>query len=199
MLKDFKRPALKGLFRDVRTTARVIVGGLAALNVIAAVVVFRPWEGSPEDLRRELASLEQQLRQRQETLERTKALVGKIEKARAEGDRFMDQYMLNRRTAYSTIVGELDRIGAESGVKPKETQFAVEPIPGSDGSLGMMTITSNFEGTYSNLTKLINLIDRSPRFLIIESVQAAPQPSGTIVNLTVKLHAFLRGAPGEVE
>jgi hypothetical protein len=199
MPSDFKRLPFGKLFKDVRSTARVVVGSLLVLNVAAALFVFRPWEGSLEDLRREVVSLEQQVRQRQDLLQRTRTLTGKIEKARAEGDRFMDQYMLNRRTAYSTIVGELDRIGVESGVKPKESQFAVEPIAGSNDSLGMMTITANFEGAYSSLTKLINLIDRSPKFLIIESVQAAPQPSGATVNLTMKLHAFVRGAPGEIE
>lgn len=198
MPRSFEPRLLRIRFRDARFVARVVVGTLLALNVIAALILFKPWGGSPEDLQREMAELQRQLAARQAQLERSKELVKSIEKARVEGDRFMDQYMLNRRTAYSTIVGELDRVGAEAGVKPKESQYAVEPVEGSD-TLGTMSISANYEGAYANLTKFINALDRSPRFLIIESLQAAPQASGAVINLNLKLLAFVKGEPGEIQ
>ena len=63
----------------------------------------------------------------------------------------------------------------------KEVTIApLDPIEGSD-DLDMMTISVNFEGSSAQLVKLVNLIDRSPRFLIIASPQAAPQPKGDIL------------------
>jgi len=38
----------------------------------------------------------------------------------------------------------------------------------------MMSISAGYEGTYANLTKFVNLLDKSPRFLIIENMQTAP-------------------------
>lgn len=198
MPRSFDAQLLKTRLRDPRFTARVVLGTLLALNVAGALILLKPWGGSPEDLRREMADLQRQLVAKQAQLERSKALVKNIEKARVEGDRFMDQYMLNRRSAYSTIVGELDRAGTEAGVKPKESQYAVEPVEGSD-TLGTMTISANYEGAYASLTKFINALDRSPRFLLIESLQAAPQASGAVINLNLKLLAFVKGEPGEME
>jgi type IV pilus assembly protein PilO len=44
--------------------------------------------------------------------------------------------------------------------------------------------------------KFVNLLDRSPRFLIIESMQVAPQPKGDVLNTNLKLHVFVKEDPG---
>jgi hypothetical protein len=194
--------SLRGLnlaaFKDPRVSVRAALGALLALNVIAALILFRPWGGSADDLERQLESLHAQLPQRQAALARTKALVEKVQKARAEGDKFMSQYMLNERTAYSSIVGELDRDASQVGLKPRESQYNVEPIEGSD-TLEMMTISANYEGPYPNLTKFINELDRSKQFLIIESLQASPQALGQSINVNFKVHTFVRDETGEFQ
>jgi hypothetical protein len=184
--------------KDPRVGVRVALGTLLLLNLIAAVILFKPWGGSAEDLERQLVSLRQQVPQQQAALARSKALVQKVEKARAEGDQFMTKFMLNGRSTYSTIIGELDRAATQVKLAPKERQFGVEPIDGSE-NLGIMTISANYEGAYPNLTKFINELDRSPRFLIIESLQASPQPVGANVNVNFKLYAFIRDETGGFE
>jgi hypothetical protein len=184
--------------KDPRVGVRVALGTLLLANLIAAVILFKPWGGSAEDLERQLVTLRQQVPQRQAALTRSKALVEKVEKARAEGDQFMTRFMLNGRSTYSTIIGELDRAATQVKLAPRERQFGVEPIDGSE-NLGIMTISANYEGAYPNLTKFINELDRSPRFLIIESLQASPQPVGGNVNVNFKLYAFIRDETGGAE
>jgi Tfp pilus assembly protein PilO len=184
--------------KDPRVGVRAVLGTLLLLNLIAAVILFKPWGGSAEDLERQLVSLRQQLPQKQTALEKTKALAQKVEKARLEGDQFMDKYMLNGRSTYSTIIGELDRAATEVSLKPRERQFAVEPIEGSD-NLGILTISANYEGAYQNLTRFIHELDRSPRFVIIESLQAAPQPVGGGVNVNFRLNAFIKDDTGGLQ
>ena len=184
--------------KDPRVGVRAALGALLLLNLIAAIVLFKPWGGSAEDLEQQLAVLRQQVPQRQAALAKSKALVQKVEKARAEGDQFMAKYMLNGRSTYSTIIGELDRAATQVKLTPRERQFGVEPIDGSD-NLEIMTISANYEGAYPNLAKFINELDRSPRFLIIESLQAAPQPVGQNVNVNFKLYAFIRDETGGVQ
>ena len=183
--------------KDPRVSVRAALGTLLLLNLIAALILFKPWGGSAEDLERQLASMRQELPQRQAALARTKSLVEKVEKARSEGDQFMDKYMLNGRNTSSTIIGELDRAATQVSLKPRESTFAIEPIEGSD-TLGILTISANYEGAYPNLTKFINELDRSPRFLIIESLQASPQPVGQAINVNFRLKAFIRDETGEL-
>jgi len=76
-------------------------------------------------------------------------------------------------------------------MKERGRAQAIEFVDGSD-SLAMMTITADYEGTYANLMKFVREIDRSPRLLIIESLNAAPQQGTNILAVSMKINAFVR-------
>ena len=179
--------------KDRRVRVRAALGVLLAANLVAAVFAFHPFGGSPEDLSRELRDKQRDLAQQLQRLERTRSLVSKVEQAKVEGDKFLDEYTMKRRTAFSTLIGEIDKMAVDSGMKPKESSWVLDPVPGSE-TFGQLTISSNYEGSYASLTKFVNMLDRSPRFLIIESMQATPQPSG-VLGVNVKLDTFVREAP----
>ncbi len=66
------------------------------------------------------------------------------------------------------------------------------PIEGSD-DLSIMTVSVNFEGSFAQFVKFVNLLDRSPRFLIIRrAMQVSPQPKGDVLNANLKLHVFIK-------
>jgi Tfp pilus assembly protein PilO len=179
-----------GMGKDPRVVVRLVLGVLFAANVAAALLLFKPWGGSPEDLARQLSKLRSQVQQRQASVTRLRALVAKVAKGRTEGDQFLTGYFLDRRTASSTILSELGSAAKEAGIKPKEHAFVFEPIEGSD-TLSMMTISANYEGNYSDLVHFVNLLDHSPRLLILEQMQAAPQQAAGMLNVNFKLNAFV--------
>ncbi len=183
--------------KDPRVLVRVALGALVLANIVAALMAFKPWGGSAEDLAREQASLQQQLTTMQTRLAQTKALVGKAERARKEGDDFLAEYTTDRRTTFSTIFAELERVAHEAGIQPRPASYELDQVEGSD-TLYQMSISAAYEGSYANLTKFVNLLDKSPRFLIIESLMAAPQQSnaGDLLSVSVKLDTFVRERPG---
>lgn len=170
---------------------RLVVLVLAAANLIAGFLVLRPIGGSAAELRQQSADLRLQLRQRQGALERTRKLVDKIEAGRREGDEFLGDYFLPRREAYFTLLAELTRAAMEARIKPKESAYAIEPIDGSD-TLSMMQISANYEGTYADLMRFVNLLDRSDNLLIVEGLNATPQLGSGLLNVTLKLDTFVR-------
>jgi len=183
------------LGKDARLTARVVLGVLVAANLVAAAALFRPWGGSPEQLQQQLSALRGQVQQTRVTAQRLNTLVRTVEKTRAEADQFLETNFLDRRAAYSAVLGELTSLAEKSGMKARDHSFAAESIEGSD-TLGLMTITGNYEGTYADLIQLVNAIDRSPRFLTIERLQAAPlQAQGSLI-VSMRLNAFIRGEAG---
>src|SRR6266849_4403629 len=179
------------MVKDSRGRLRIGLGVLAALNLIAAVLVLFPPGGSEEALERQLSSLQSQVQPRQALIERTREHAAAVEKGRAEGDRFLSNYFLERRTAYSTLLSELVEAASQSKLKPREHAYATEPVEGSD-TLSMMTITANYEGTYSDLMHFVHEIDRSPRLLIVESLNAAPQQGSNTLIVNMKLETFVR-------
>jgi len=183
--------------KDPRFLVRAALGVLVLANIAAALMAFKPWGGSAEDLARERAGLQQQLTAAQGRLEKTKALVSKAERARKEGDGFLAEYTTDRRTTFSTIFAELERVAQEAGIQPRPVSYELNQVEGSD-TLSQMNISAAYEGSYANLTKFINLLDKSPRFLIIESLMAAPQQAnaGDLLSVSIKLDTFVREQAG---
>jgi len=173
---------------------RALIGVLLAANLAAAVMAFHPFGGSADDLRRRAGGLQDQLAAAQARVAITRRLVDKVEGARRDGDKFLAQYVVDRRKASSALNEELYRMAEEAGVKPGQIANEYEAIEGSD-TLQMVNIQVAFEGSYQGLTKLVDLIDKSPRFLMIESLQlAAPQGKTAMMVVTFKIHTFVRGA-----
>jgi len=188
---------------DPRVAMRVLVGILLLANLVAAVIAFKPFGGSADDLRQDQARLSAQLRRSQASLEASKQIVAKIEIARSQGDEFLAKYIMELRSAPEIMVEEMTKAATDAGIRPLPETYAPEPIEGSD-TLQMMTITGGFEGSYAGLTKLVNLLDKSQRFLIIDSMnlnapqqQNGPQQGAAQnLNVTLKVITFVRDDSG---
>jgi Tfp pilus assembly protein PilO len=189
MTRSFKLPNFK---RDPRTLARTILGILLVANLIAAYAVFRPVGGSAEELDAQIANIQTSLQRRQLELQRMRQLVSRMQQAHESGNKFLTTYFMDRRTASSSILGELDRSSKEAGLKPKERTFTYDPIEGTD-KFSMMTVVANYEGTYGDLLQFVNRLDKSQRFLIIDTLTAAPQQGGQgILNVQIKFNTFVK-------
>jgi len=184
-------------FKDPRVVMRILIGLLLAGNLGVAVFALHPFGGSAEDLRREQQRLNTVLAKMRAHLEQTKKQSLKIQKARAEGDKFLARYFMDAGAASADIDGELQKMGTEAGIKRGPANFDRQPIEGSDDLVRLKTQVG-FEGNYANFTKFINLVDKSPQFLIIESMTAsAPQgQGGQQLNVSLTILSFIRGASG---
>jgi type IV pilus assembly protein PilO len=178
-------------WKDPRVAVRAVLGVLLVANLVTAVIAFKPFGGGADDLRRDRNVLRQQLAQLKIQVAKNRKLVERIETARTQGDQFLSKYFTQRRVVTSTIQGELVQIAKDAGITYQPTTWNIEAIEGSD-TLAMMTINAGCQGTYAALSKFVNLVDKSPRFLIIESMVAAPQQTGQVLNVTVKVDTFVK-------
>jgi Tfp pilus assembly protein PilO len=190
MPKNFK---LSSQWREPRVLLRGIIGALLAANLAAAVIAFKPFGGGVEDLERQEAGLQQQLVSLHNRIAASKLLVEKMQKARRDRDEFLAKYVADARIGASTITDELNRISSEAGVKQLPVTFSPVDIEGSD-TFKMITVSEGCEGNYQSLAKFINLVDRSPKFLIIESLStSAPQQNGAALSVQLKIDTFING------
>jgi type IV pilus assembly protein PilO len=197
MTRNFE---LKGAqVKDPRVMMRVIIGVLLVANLTAAILAFKPFGGSAEDLRTEQQSLSAQLTAARTRLATSQRLVDKVQTARREGDQFLGEYFMTSSEASALVLTELTELAKESGIKMGQAQFSREEVEGSN-SLVMQSWQVGFEGTYANFAKFVNLVDKSPRFLIIENMSAAApqQQGGQSLNVTLKIDSFIRDAAGEL-
>lgn len=179
------------IIRDPRVLMRALIGMLLVANLVMAAIAFKPFGGSADDLNRQQIALQAQLNALQARVAADRKLVDKVQSARKEGEDFLSQYFMDRGTVMSDVTEELLRITKEAGMKPLPSSEQLEELQGSD-TLQMLTITAGFEGGYENLTKLINLLDKSPRFFVIENMQTAGVQNGKTVTVQLKIDCFVR-------
>ena len=183
-------------WKEPQVLVRIALGILLAANLVAAGFALNVFGSSPEVLDQALVAAEARLQADQARLTRSRVLTSNIGRGKSESDTFLANYFTNRRNTYSTIISEITETAKTAGMKTQEGTIApLDPIEGSD-DLSMMTISINFEGSFAQFVKFVNLLDRSPRFLIIESMQVAPQPKGDVLNTNLKLHVFVKDDPG---
>jgi Tfp pilus assembly protein PilO len=182
--------------KDPKVLVRAALGLLVVANLVAAMFAFHLFGASPEALEQELVAAQSQRLTAQNRLNRSRTLTSSIDKGRKEGETFLASYLTTRRHTYSTIISEIRQAEKTAGMNVKEETLApLDPIEGSE-DLDMMTVSINVEGGYNQLVKFVNLIDRSPRFLIIDSMQAAPQPKGDVLSVNIKINAFVKDDMG---
>jgi Tfp pilus assembly protein PilO len=191
MPKSFSVAGLN--LKDPRIAMRVVIGALLAANLAAAIVAFKPFGGSAEDLRREQESLQAQVTRMQQTVANSRQLASKVEKARTERDQFLAKYFTDSDTTSAMILTELDQASRAAGIKMGQAQFTPDEIVGTD-TMHILRTTVGFEGNYLNFAKFVNLLDKSPRFMIIENLQAAApqQQGGQLLNVTLTIDTFVK-------
>jgi Tfp pilus assembly protein PilO len=193
MRKSFN---LSSQWREPRVLLRGIIGALLIANLAAAVIAFKPFGGGADDLERQEASLQQQISTMRKRIDAGKLLVDKMQNARHDKDQFLAKYVTDERIGTSTLLEELQRIATEAGVKQLPITQNEQDIEGSS-TFKMVTVTEGCEGSYASLAKFINLVDKSPHFLIIESLQTtAPQQNGGALIVQLKINTFVNGGEG---
>jgi hypothetical protein len=189
-------PGSVAAWKEPKVLVRLALGILLVTNLVAASFAFNLFGVSPEVLSQQLVAANARLQADQARLNRSRLLTSNIGRGKSESETFLASYFTSRRSTYSTIINEITEIARTAGMKMQESTIApLDPIEGSD-DLSMMTISVNFEGGFAQLVKLVNLLDRSSRFLILESMQVAPQPKGDVVNTNLKMHAFIKDDSG---
>jgi hypothetical protein len=176
--------------KDTQVRIRVVLGMLLVANMVAACFAFHLFDDSPEKLGQQVLSMRHQILTQLQKLNQTRQLAGKVEKGREQETTFISTYMTSRRATYSTIISEIDQMANQAGMTSKDSSITLDALQGTD-SLDMMTITANFVGDYKNLLIFMNLVDRSKRFLIIETLAVSPQQNLKLA-VAMKLHTFVR-------
>ena len=183
---------LKNLnFRDPRILMRLILGVLLLANLVSFYFVIYPLGGAPEELDAQLQTLVAQASAQRKSLERLRVLTTKVEGARRQAGDFELTNFTDRRVVYSTLVNEITQAADSAGIKLKDHALQNEEIEGSE-TLGMITVNANYEGTYGDLLNFVNRLDRSERFVIIDSLAATPQQGSNQLNVTMKMNLFVR-------
>jgi Tfp pilus assembly protein PilO len=176
-----------------RLSKQNVIVALAAMAVAELVCWFlfvRPLANREAEQQALTASLIQQVTAKRESVERLRDAKAKVDASVETGDKILEELTFDHQTTFSELLTEIGAAAQEAGVEVRETNYEADTIEGND-RYGMVTISANFRGKYENLVKLLHRLDRSPKFLIVERLGAAPRDDGDL-GITMRIDAFVR-------
>jgi hypothetical protein len=164
---------------------------LALLNLVALYFYVFPPGGTRQDLEQESTQVHTQIRAEQTQAAKSRGLAAHVQTASEQASAFSGKYFLPRRTAYVTVLEEIQRLAKASGIQERDAALSEEPIEGT-ADLTLLNITASYEGTNTDLMKFLNEADRSPMLLILDMLQTSPQQRNSQLNTSIRFQAIVR-------
>jgi Tfp pilus assembly protein PilO len=108
-------------------------------------------------------------------------------------ERFYRQVVFGREESLASSLEELDHVAGSLGLKPGPRTFDQEEVDGAP--LVRFVVTMPVSGSYRELTSFLDRLERSPRFLTVDSIRLREKKEEGVVDLNVVISTYFR-APG---
>jgi len=172
--------------RDTRHKMRIAIAILAVVDVIAIGLLFSPWVGSQRSRGEQMRSLWKTLQSKTREVEPLRGLDKKIVLAH---DQIDDFYKSRLPSEDSAIADALGKLAVANGVKIDSIKYKIEdPEP---VGLRQVSIDADFVGNYLQLVRMVNDMERSKLFFLVNSVNLGGAEAGQ-VKLQMKLETYLK-------
>lgn len=134
------------------------------------------------------------LRSQHDALGADVRLAGDIRKRLPEVDRQCDRFVKEQLLAlaggYSAVVEDLNKISSQSGLTTRGVQYKQKELAGR--GVAEVQISASVEGSYANLVRFINELERSKQFYLLEQLGLAETTAGTAIKLNLQLKTYFR-------
>lgn len=172
--------------KDTRRKVQITIGTMLVIDIAAAGLLFSPWVGSQRSRSEQMQSLWRTLQAKTREVEPLRGLDKKVTVAH---DQIGDFYASRLPNEDSAIADALGKLAAGNGVKIGGIKYKIEdPDP---VGLRPVTIDADFAGNYLQLVRLVNELERSKLFFLVDSVELGGAQAG-LVKLKLKLETYLK-------
>ena len=185
---------------DLRKTQKQISTALIAMGVLslaAAVVLFSPLVGSAESRRAQLTELSNELRVKTREVVPLRGIDKKIVDARGE---IKDFYGERFPSVESSVSEALGSVASQQSIKIDTAKYDSKGDERSEKNeskdaqavgLRRVLIEASFSGSYPNMMRFVNELERAKTFFLVDSVNVGEAQGGD-VKLQMKLEAFVK-------
>jgi Tfp pilus assembly protein PilO len=171
---------------------RVTGAVLALLNCVALFLYLDPPGGTQRELAQQSSRVRQEIVATRASDVRLKTVTANVQLGNTQSSAFESIYFLPRRTAYQRVIGELQRMAAASGLQEGDRVYSEEPIEGTADLTLLNIAANNYQGTYDNLMHFLYEVDKSPMLLMLDTLLASPQQTGSRVNASLRFQAVIQ-------
>jgi hypothetical protein len=181
-----------------RRVLLLILAVLLVGNIVFFLTYRVQYQSRLDDMNERLAQAEGQLEKSRQARAHADAQLQAYKKVERDVTEVFDQHWSTRPRRFTALIGELKRLADASNAVPHTYSFGrstpeTEQKAGTDArrntSVGAEEVTINFsvDASYDQARRMINLIELSQQFMIIDSVSlSAGDQNRLTLNLRVK-------------
>jgi Tfp pilus assembly protein PilO len=169
---------------------RVALGVLVALDLILIVLAWRASSTTPESQHAREAGLQAEDRLLAADVRRAEVIRTHLAQVGKQSDDFYNKELPAGRTGYAVIVEDLGDIAGKAGLRTSVVGYRQKEI--KDRGVTEVQVTAAVEGDYNGLIKLINGLERSPNFYVLENLALSAGSSGNDLKLSLSLRTYFR-------
>ena len=172
----------------------VVLGLLLLGNVLFFLTYRVRYQQRLEDLDSRQNQVQAQLDQAIAHRRSIEAQLAAYARVRQDIQTIYDQRWATQKQRLSAIIVETQRLAAASQLNPKSYSFTQDPQKDALLSATSVHIAFNVQGTYQQVRRLINLIELSDEFMIIDqlSLATAAEENSGVISLTIRIKTLFR-------
>jgi type IV pilus assembly protein PilO len=156
---------------------------------ILLYVNWRTASSAPQAQELERINLAAKARQYAADVSRGEAIKKDLPQVQAECNSFYEKDLLPGSTGYSAIIADLGQMARDAGVQTGNIGFTQTPV--KDRDLNEVAIAATVQGDYPGLIRLLNAMENSRHFYVLDSLALASETSGAI-KLNLVLRTYFR-------
>ena len=186
-------PNLKPFWRQRRYVLPLALGIL--LNGLAYVALTYRLATKQERLARQHETLTGDIATKREEMGKLEESRERMVRNQETADHFWTEVAQPLSPGLTEAISELDRLAADAGLKHDRMSFTYDFL---DVGLTEVSAAMPLNGSYFNLVRFLNSLERSPRFFVVKEIGLnRAQDEEKEIGLTCDVSFFLKGNIGE--
>lgn len=172
-----------------KLTAKIALACVLAIDVGLVVVNWRAASQSAQAQAMERAQLQQKLKLLRADVQKGREIEKRLPNVTQECDDFYQKDLLPESSGDTAVISDIGQIARNAGVQTGGVQLQEKEV--KDRGLKEVHISGSVQGSYQNLIHLIDGIERSPHFYLLEGLTLNSENSG-VVKLQIVLRTYFR-------
>lgn len=168
---------------------KIALGCALAIDGALLVVNWRAASEAPQSQAQERTWLAQRVQLLTADVQRGREIEKRLPNMSQECDQFYQRDLLPSSSGDTSVISDIGQIGGNAGVQISGLEIREKDV--KERGLEEVEISGSVQGNYQSLIQLIDGIERSPHFYLLEGLTLSSENSG-VVKLQVVLRTYFR-------
>jgi Tfp pilus assembly protein PilO len=175
--------------RKWKLAVKIALGCVLAADAALVVVNWRAASEAPQAQAQERLLLQTKVKLLQADVQKTRQIEQHLPSLSKECDEFYQKDLLPSSSGDTAVISDIEQMGKDAGVETSGLGFHPKEMTGR--GLEEVQISGSVQGSYQSLIQMINDIERSPHFYLLDDLTLSSEKSG-VVKLQISLRTYFR-------